>query len=198
MGHRERVSTGEPRFGAKGTHVIQAVAWIDGRLGAGSFRKLAERAGADWSSPMPMIWYDLDVLLEVISEAALKLDMTIEDVTTQIALRNAQNDLTTIYRVFLRLLRPTVVLGFMPRMWETYFRFGTVKVLQNEPGSFTLITHGIPQRFLGWLRGGWKGFLPETIRVAGGNSVAIEVGTPERDQAPDTFAVIVKATYRMR
>lgn len=184
-----------PTFLAKGTHVIQAAEWINERLGAGAFQSMVARAGDEWATPMPMHWYDLDVLLHVITETARRLSMTVESVTAEISRRNAQRDLTTVYRVFLRVLRPSVVLGFMPRMWETYFRFGAVKVVTNEPGLFVLVTSGIPTRFLGWLRGGWVGFLPETIRVAGGRDVALRMDEPEPD-GQGHHRVRVHATYR--
>ena len=185
-----------PTYLAKGTHVLQASEWIDQRLGAGTFQKLVAEAGASWSPPMPMLWYDLDVLLRVITEVARRLGTTVEAVTTEISRRNAQHDLRTVYRVFLRILRPVVVLGFMPRMWETYFRFGSVHVITNEPRLFVLVTRGIPTRFLGWLRGGWTGFLPETIRVAGGHNVSLRMSDPEPDLTQGLHRVKVHAIYR--
>ncbi len=181
---------------AKGTHVIQARLVVDEQLGEGTFRRLSQEAGGSFQELLPMMWYDLDVLLKVLSAAAPLMNKDLETLTTEVATRNARNDLTTVYRVFLRILRPGIVLGFMPRMWETYFRFGSVKVLTNATGRFALVTHGIPERYLPWLRGGWLGFLPETIRVAGGTNVDVTVDKPEPDGKPGSFRVTVRASYR--
>jgi len=185
-----------PEYLAKGTHVLAAQAVIDARLGSGTFLKLAQTAGASWPAILPMQWYDLNLLLKILVEAANRLGRSVELLTTEIATQNAKNDLTTVYRVFLRILRPTIVLGFMPRMWETYFKFGTVKVVTNERGQFTLITSAIPERYLSWLRGGWMGFLPEKIRVAGGVAPLVTVDKIEPDELPGTFRMTLRATYQ--
>ncbi len=184
------------RYLAKGTHVVQAAELIDERLGEGTFNTLVRAAGGQWGHVLPSLWYDLDVLLKVLSDAAPLMGKDVETLTREIATRNARHDLTSVYRVFLRILRPTIVLGFVPRIWETYFRFGSIRVVVNGRGRFELVCHGIPERYLAWHRGGCLGFLRETILIAGGAEVSVTTEKPEPDGKPGIFRVVAHATYR--
>jgi hypothetical protein len=181
-------------FRCKGTHVIQIRNWIDRKVGPGAFdRLLLERTGR---VPEPVLvggWYDTFQMIGTIEAAAALTDMKLEDVVTEIATQNARNDLKTVYRVFLRILAPVRVLSMLPRIWRQYFSFGEVVVLANEPGTIVLETRQIPTPLTPWVVGGWRGFLPETIRASGG--VIDRALTVHTTTQGDTSTVRVEAHY---
>lgn len=165
----------EGEFWCKGTHAIQVRNWVESRRGPEAFVALLRQHGANAYNRDLLVggWYDAGQLLSVIEAAAAAEGVSTESAVEEIARNNAQSDLTTVYRVFLKILSPQPVLAFLPRIWRQYFRFGMVEILDNQPGRISFVTHGIHTRFLPWVRGGWRGFLPETIRVSGGRKPKI-------------------------
>jgi hypothetical protein len=164
----------------KGVHVIQAQKWVDRHLGSGACARLASEvvdpANRDaWRLILPSNKYQLEDLFRVLTAVSGQTNISVEHMTTEIASANAENDLKTIYRVFLRIAKPVRVLAFMPEIWKSYFQFGVIEIVQNEPGAFEMACSGIPARYRDWIIGGWKGFLPVTIHVAGGKSARCEV-----------------------
>jgi hypothetical protein len=78
----------------------------DARLGKGTFQELTRPAGENWRIILPMAWYEVDVLEAALEQVSGKLRVSAEDITTEVARANAEADLTSIYRVFLRVAQP--------------------------------------------------------------------------------------------
>ena len=120
---------------------------------------------------LPGAWYEVTPLVEALTVAAGKLQLDLEEVTMAIARANALEDLTTIYRVFLRVAAPVRVMSFTPRLWSNYVAFGDAVALKNEPGDYLGRCTGIPEHLLSWSAGAWRGFVPTAIELAGGKNV---------------------------
>lgn len=198
--HRLRSLTSRAPEGehwCKGTHAIQIRDWVEAKQGRAAFAQLMAEHGPtpeDGREFLVSGWYDAAQLLAVIESVAAAAHISVESAVQEIARRNAHHDLTTVYRVFLRILSPQPVLSFLPRLWQQYFRFGTVVVLANTPGSISFVTRGISTRFVPWVRGGWRGFLPETIVVSGGKQPVI-TSMFEEPAGHDLWDVTVEAVY---
>jgi hypothetical protein len=152
----------------KGSHVVAANNWVNQQLGPGTFRSLTEHAGDQWKILLPSSWYDLDPLHDALSNVGQRLDRSLEDVTTEVATLNAESDLRSLYRMFLRVAKPELVLSQTPRLWTTYVKFGTARAVQNEKGHYVGKGEGLDEKFLSWACGCWRGFIPTTISIAGG------------------------------
>ncbi len=172
---------------------MQIRSWVQARRGTQAFSELSEKHG----SLPPLVaggWYDAEALLSIIEDAASMEKISVDQAVSEIARANARQDLKTVYRPFLRVLSPRHVLKFLPRLWRQYFQFGSVVVLENELGSVELLTCDVPGRFVPWVRGGWRGFLPETILASGGK--APRIGSLEvRSAGSDSWEVRVRASY---
>lgn len=153
----------------KGSHVTQAERWVDDHLGKGTFKELTSSAGENWQIILPMAWYDVNVLEAALEQVSSKLRVSVEDITTEVARANAEADLTSIYRVFLRIAQPQRVLSMTPRLWTTYVKFGSALPIENEQGRYIGQCDGLDERLLGWACGCWRGFIPTTINMAGGS-----------------------------
>jgi len=153
----------------KGSHIAQAERWVDTRLGTGTFKALTKMAGENWRVILPMAWYEVDVLQAALEQVSARLQISVEDITTEVARSNAEADLTSIYRVFLRVAQPQRVLSMTPRLWSTYVKFGAATAIENEKGHYVGQGDGFDERLLGWACGCWRGFIPATIKVAGGH-----------------------------
>jgi hypothetical protein len=153
----------------KGSHVIQAREWIDGKLGAGTFQSLVSGKGPiDNPILLPGTWYDVVPLVEALEVVGPRVNRSVRDMTTEIARQNALRDLTTIYRVFLRVAAPVRVMSYTPRLWSNYVAFGRATAIQNDPTQYVGECAGVPARVIEWVCGAWCGFVPAAIEVAGG------------------------------
>jgi hypothetical protein len=113
---------------------------------------------------------EIDILLHALEQVAARMRMSVEDVTTEIAARNAEEDLATIYRVFLRIAQPQTVLGLTPRLWRTYVNFATARAVLNEKTHYIGRGEGFSPELIEWAAGCWRGFIPAAIRMAGGRN----------------------------
>jgi hypothetical protein len=155
----------------KGSHIVAAETWVDARLGKGTFKQLTEKAGQNWHIILPIAWYQIDVLHDALEDVSGRVGLSVEDITAEIARLNAESDLRSIYKVFLRVAQPQRVLSMTPRLWTTYVRFGNATAITNEKGLYVGQGDGFDQRLLDWGCGCWRGFIPATIQVAGGRVV---------------------------
>jgi hypothetical protein len=184
-----------PRFLCKGTHAVQIHKWVEARRGPGALAPLLEKHSLPARAPVVLGgWYDAEALLSVIEDVARAEGIGVEAAVEEIARANAREDLKSVYRVFMKILAPQRVLQFLPRIWRQYFQFGTVEVIRNDPGQIELVTRDVTTRFVPWVRGGWRGFLPETILASGGRSPRVDhislTSMPDK-----SWQVSVQATY---
>lgn len=163
-------------FSVKGTHLLTSRAWVDARLGEGSFAKLEAEVRAPWDARvLPSGWYDVFALVRIITKVTKPLEMDVMKAVSEIATINAQQDLTTIYRAFLRLAGPRGLLNATPTLWRNYVAFGEVKKLTNEAGLHIAELYGVPDELLDWACGCWDGFIPTAVTLAGGTSPALTI-----------------------
>jgi hypothetical protein len=161
-----------PEYKVKGSHVVMANKWVDERLGPGTFKDLVAAHGDPWNGLLfPVTWYDVDPLQQALVVVGQKLGRSVEDLTMEIARENARKDLTTIYRIFMRIAAPQRVMSNTPKLWSTYVKFGEARAVTNEPGHYVGECEGIPRHFLEWTCGAWRGFVPTAIELAGGKDV---------------------------
>jgi hypothetical protein len=154
----------------KGSHITQAQRWVDQRLGEGTFKSLTKNAGPRWGVILPGTWYEVAILHEALDAAAERAEMSVEDITTEIAARNAEEDLSSLYRIFLRVANPRTVLSLTPKLWTTYVNFASAKAVLNETGHYIGRGEGFSQDQVEWACGCWRGFIPAAIKMAGGKS----------------------------
>jgi hypothetical protein len=171
------------KYATKGSHIAQALALVDRQLGPGAFLKLADRFGADhsWDTVLVNEWYDAMVLNQVLQVVSYQLKRSVEALTTDIARQNALQDLTSIYRMFMRIAEPVRLLRFTPQLWRNYVSFGDSSAHRNELGHYIGGTTGVPESLLEWVAGDWLGFIPTAIELAGGKIVSAQIVERERN-----------------
>jgi hypothetical protein len=167
------------RFKVKGTHVLQTRQLINEKLGEGAFATLVhetKEARELWPGViLPSTWYEIAPLQIILAIVARNLKSTVEEVTTHIATRNARNDLTSVYRAFLKVAGPHLTLSATHKLWSTYVSFGESRAIQNEPGIYMGECRGMPKHLLPWACGCWRGFIPTAIEISGGKNCVSEV-----------------------
>jgi len=189
-------TTNEGAETVKGSHVAQAMRWVDERLGPNTFKEKATAIdGVRWGLILPGSWYSVDVLLAVLRRTCTQVDVSVEDATTEIARLNAESDLTSMYRFFMRIAQPQRVLSFTPKLWRTYVSFGDSSALTNDKGHYVGQGEGFREDHVDWVCGCWRGFIPAAIELAGGT---VERSTIlKRWRMPNgRYAVQFEASYR--
>ena len=181
----------------KGSHLEQAKRCVDGKLGAGTFAKLAAQAGAvgSWEKITVSAWYDVYVLHRVLEIAVREIGTSMVAFTTEIARQNALVDLTGIYRMFLRVAQPVRMLYFTPQLWRNYVGFAEARARRNEPGLFVASVSHVPEVLVDWCCGSSLGFLPTGIQLAGGLVHKAEI--TESVLFGDESTVEITVDYRM-
>lgn len=145
---------------------------------------------------LPGAWYDANVLARVIHDAATQAGERPAGLAARIARRNAERDLTSIYRVFLRDASPHRLLALLPQLWRNYVAFADSRVIRNDPGHFVGHCVGVPSRLREWAEGFWLGFLPTAIQLAGGkNAQGRALGASAIDPGGRLYRMELEFTY---
>jgi hypothetical protein len=186
----------KPKFAVKGAHVAQVKHLVDSLLGARTFERFALQAGAtrEWESIVISSWYDVFVLNAVLLETSSRTGRSVESIQTEVARNNALSDLTSIYRMFLRVAQPTRMLYFTPQLWRNYVSFGDSRAVRNDTGSYLGETVGFPEALIDWVCGSWLGFIPTGIELAGGSIESAEI--VKREMRGSDSAVRCEIRYR--
>jgi hypothetical protein len=186
-----------PEYKVKGSHVVMASKWVDERLGAGTFKRLVQDQGDPWNGLLlPVTWYDVDPLQQALTVAAQMLGRSLEDLTMEITGQNARRDLTTIYRIFMRIAAPQRVMSNTPKLWSTYVNFGDARAVTNEAGHYIGECTGIPRHFLEWTCGAWRGFVPTAIELAGAKNVQGKILGTWPEGGADLHRLQLEVRYR--
>jgi hypothetical protein len=180
---------------AKGSHITQVKKFVDAHLSTGTFARFALRAGGDetWDIVSVNAWYDAFVLQRVLEAVSREMSRSVVSIATEVARANALADLTSIYRMFMRIAQPQRMLYFTPQLWRNYVSFGDSRAIRNDPGAYVGETKGVPVSLLDWVCGNWLGFIPAGIELAGGVIRRAEI--TERAEAGDQSRVAITIDY---
>ncbi len=178
----------------KGSHVVQVKAWTDRHIGPEFFGELTKHAGERWAVILPMAWYEFEVVNHVLEQASRRSGISVEEISTEVCQLNAERDLTSIYRLFLRAAQPKIVLNQTPKLWRTYVSFADAHAALNEKGHYIGQGDGIDEQFLPWASGCWLGFIPTTIRLAGGRDTRSRIIKKWREPN-GTYSVQLEVHY---
>ena len=168
---------------------------VDERLGEGSFLRLASSHGASWPVLLPSTWYDIFPLNDVLTEVAEQQNCPLIDLSTEICSRNAKKDLTSVYRAFLRVAGPHLVMNATAVLWRNYVNFAEAEKVENVKKRFVGLGTKIPNRVLDWACGAWLGFPASAIELSGGKNCRAKLLERGSDAGSDKFSrVVVEVT----
>jgi hypothetical protein len=135
-------------------------------------------------------------VVAALERSAKELGSTVQAIAIAASQANAREDLPTIYKAFLRLAAPVRVMNFTPQLWRTYVGFAEVRGLRNEPGYYRAECVNIPARTLEWATGGWLGFIPSAIEIAGGRRAQGRVLERSAQRAGgDLYTLLFECAY---
>ena len=160
-----------------------ARSWVDERLGPGAFTRLVAGGSANaWPTALlSSTWYPVEPLVDVLKTVAHQLRDSVENITADISKRNARNDLTSVYRAFLRMAGPEMTLKATSQLWATYVAFAEATIVTNEPGHYIGQCRGIPTHLFQWGCGTWRGFIPTAIEMCGGKNMNAQIIKKQRE-----------------
>lgn len=174
--------------------------WLDAKFGAGYHLQLCREVDPSFPDRiLPGEWYPIDPIIHTLARAVDDVDGVdnLEDLTEMLAMENAKNDLRGVYRAFLWVASPRMFLRAANTIWANYTDLGVITDPQNEPGRFTTWLNNIPEAYLPWVAGAWKGFLRPAIEMAGGANPTATVLERKPDPASDgNWKLLYQLTYR--
>jgi hypothetical protein len=130
--------------------------------------------------PLPVAWIPIEKIIPVHQGVWNELFGGDRKLVFEMGRRQLHADMSTIYRVFIRLLAPRFVLDRTARIWGTYTRgAGTLRLVRDEERSVDLLLEGHPAKdplFYEYLRGSMFGII-ELTRVGEPSVEIVEGGT---------------------
>jgi hypothetical protein len=170
----------------KGSVVGDSIKTIKARYGEQAYNtilgllKPETRAVFDRGSVMPMNWYSLDAFVEFLE---MDLKVTANGNEQELIKRSEdiiEQQLTGIYKIFVKLGSPGFILSRIATVNQTYFRGVTVEVSQLDPGNAVVKLTGFAKqhRLIGL---SVIGFYRKALEVSGAKNITAEYATPIED-----------------
>lgn len=126
-------------------------------------------------------WYDL-LPLPMIDALAARLCNEPRAPFVRTAARvQAREELGGIYKVFLKLLSPSTVSQYLPRIAAQYYDFGTVETRQESETSVLVIRTGMPVDIADWLQAVALEYLEVALELSGAKGVYVRALPREPD-----------------
>lgn len=91
----------------------------------------------------------------------------------------AERSLSSVYKVFFRMTKPSFVIGNYPKLWSRFFTTGTVAVGELADDA-AVVTFTVPEIFLDWLPPACLGYSRKAVALAGGSDLRMRPIPPVR------------------
>ncbi len=125
---------------AKGTNFINIKSFVSQQLGEAEWARVLEELGdADGRALREVVavgWYDFGLQLRLLHKV---VDLRGEPVIAQFGQFDAEEDLTKIHRLFLRLANPAFVLEKSGEYWKRFYSSGHWVVTREGPQGATAV-----------------------------------------------------------
>ncbi len=163
---------GEGPFRVKGVVYQGLVASFDARVPGGSVGVFSSLDDPDTKRFFETRFlagstYDFLPLLEASMAAARIAGQSWREFVRGGARLQAERDMKGVYRMFLKLASPSLVVERLPRILMQYFAFGRVSGELAKPGRYEARIEGIPKPVSPWLGAAAEGFMPFVMATAG-------------------------------
>jgi hypothetical protein len=181
---------------ARGVNFVFAKEYLQRELGAARWDAIAGRMapldGEVWRNPFPMNVYPFSSFMALLGALAQEPGEASEARLAQMYEYIADRSLSTLYKVFFRMMNPGFVIGNYPKLWSRFFTAGEVEVTDARPGG-AVVHFTVPLLLLDWLPAACLGYSTRAVKMAGGQLRSLhEVG---RRMGPGEYCRI---SYELR
>ncbi len=122
---------------------------------------------------LPSSTYDILPLIEASQTAARICGVPWREFVRVGSRLQAERDLNGVYRAFLRLATPKLVVDRIPRILMQYMTFGAVEGQMTAPRRFEGVSRGLPRPVAPWMLAIAEGFVPILLETAGAKDAAL-------------------------
>jgi hypothetical protein len=163
---------------AKGVNFVCSKKYINSKYGAETWDRIIQfmpdEAKAVWrGSLLAGNSYPFTAFKDMMSALTRELKFTKEQEIAAIYEYIADQSLTTMHKIFFRILNPSLVIKNYPKLWKMFFNTGTVTVPLAEKGHAVLIFL-LPEIFNDWLPPACHGYSKKAVEMAGGKSIVLK------------------------
>jgi hypothetical protein len=112
-------------------------------------------------------WYDVLPIVPLVRSMALLLETPLHEVLRRHATAQAELDISTIYKMMLKLASPGQVVKALPGTAKRYFDFVRSEVQELAPRRWEVTIHGVPAPVLVIYKIATEAFIVRALELAG-------------------------------
>jgi hypothetical protein len=138
-------------------------------------------------------------LFPVCAAAGQELNWPTSRVLRAVAFHVATQDINTVYRFFLKLASPDMLVSPLPRVWKQYFNYGHMEYHPRGPHRFEVQGHGFPTIYAQLFTEVVAGWLEAGFRMTGAREsqiLTLPIQADGSDRGVPTSTVRVEATWK--
>ncbi|HSO00211.1 MAG TPA: hypothetical protein VLS89_18090, partial [Candidatus Nanopelagicales bacterium] len=124
-------------------------------------------------------WYDVFPVVPLVAAQARALGVSFDTAAAEAARARVTEDLSTIYRAFIRAASPEQLAPRLVRGFSRYLDFGAAEVKTAAPGSIEIVTRDMPVFLLPWYMPVAGTFFRIALESVGARDVRVSWRAPE-------------------
>jgi len=164
-------------FKAKGTALLGAIATAERAPGGlPAVRALMSPEDAEAIEPLyaAHVFYDLDLLIALMTATAELLGTTLPQLAERGAVATARTDIEGRYRLALRASSPLEMAKRLPRAFNRYFSPSAAEIVDLSDDSFSVRVAPVPEEHEAFFKAMNQGFVRGALQTVGATTVSVE------------------------
>jgi predicted hydrocarbon binding protein len=162
----------------KGTAFIPSFRYMIDNHGKEGWRKVVSQLDPEdrkliWDQILPSKWYPYRTYLALCRALDDTYGTGDNTFIRDLASLTAKESLSSIYKFFVKVGKPTLTVARASKMWDQYYDSGWAEIVKNEKGHAIFRVHDWPEprrelcmTLIGWIKG--------ATEYAGGKNVKVE------------------------
>jgi hypothetical protein len=147
----------------KGTAIAGRLRWVERYHGAPALKKVLEQlkdrdaARRLETGALRSAWYPFDLFIDLTETIDRVLGKGDGALYRQVAAQTAEDDLSTVYKVFFRFLQPMFIVQKAAQLWSSYYNSGKLLATSPEKSAIEIEIQGFEtprwthcESVLGW------------------------------------------------
>ena len=153
------------KYKLKGSAFKSLKNYLDLKIGSHFFPQACKEVGMQQRSMfLTSSWYPSDHYYAIVELARAELGFSAEAFMKDIAQSTVDADLNGIYKVFVKLLNPQIVLGKFQQLADTYTNYSSIVILINKTGLFKISVE-MPVKYFDYAVHSFEGVIRAILKL---------------------------------
>jgi hypothetical protein len=148
---------------------------------------------------LPSSWYDVLPCAPLIRAEARVMGLSVAGYLRDRAAYQAEQDISGVYRLLLKLVSPSLVAARLPRLIAQIFDFGTTEVKVLAPSQREMRMNGLPAVLYEWVSTAFVVYAETALKAAGARQCRATLRAPQPDgeaHGIELMAVVLDAEWK--